>query len=84
MPTTRSGNSYSMSNHQIPNNPNPRQPNIQQQITRITTVLEQLTHRLDVSWMSVELEQGVDLPIGRGVAHFKQETNPRQHYMTHP
>jgi hypothetical protein len=48
MPATRSGNSYNMSNHQIPNKPNPRQPNIQQQITRITAVLEQLTHRLDV------------------------------------
>ncbi|KAK1575731.1 hypothetical protein Q3G72_005993 [Acer saccharum] len=36
-----------MSN-QIPNNPNPEQPNLQQQITQIATVLDQLTHRLDV------------------------------------
>ncbi|KAK0586581.1 hypothetical protein LWI29_009134 [Acer saccharum] len=47
MPVTCSGNSYSMSN-QIPNNPNPEQPNLQQQITQIATVLDQLTHRLDV------------------------------------
>jgi len=53
MPATRSGNSYNMSNPQvpnnphIPNNPNREQPNLQQQVTQITTVLEQLTHRLD-------------------------------------
>lgn len=48
MPATRSGNSYNMSNHQISNNPNPKQPNIQQQITQLTTILEQLNHRIDV------------------------------------
>lgn len=47
MPATRSGNSYTMSNHQIPNNPNPEQPNLQYQITQITTVLEQLNHPMD-------------------------------------
>ena len=53
MPITRSGNSYAMentqnTNDQNPNNQNTNQPQLQHQIDQISTVLEQITHRLDV------------------------------------
>ena len=53
MPVTRSGNSYAMANtqntnDQNPNNQNTNQPQLQHQIDQISTVLEQITHRLDV------------------------------------
>ncbi|KAL6345373.1 hypothetical protein AAG906_015856 [Vitis piasezkii] len=53
MPRTRSGNSYAMANtqntnDQNPNSQNTNQPQLQHQIDQIATVLEQITHRLDV------------------------------------
>ncbi|KAL6322089.1 hypothetical protein AAG906_005023 [Vitis piasezkii] len=53
MPVTRSGNSYAMANtqntnDQNPNSQNTNQPQLQHQIDQIATVLEQITHRLDV------------------------------------
>lgn len=48
MPVICSGNLYNMSNIHIPNNSNHERANLQQQITHITTILEQLFHQLDV------------------------------------
>jgi hypothetical protein len=58
MPVTRSGTSYAMATNQNPNNLNPNdqnpntqdtnQPQLQHQTDQISTVLEQLTHQLDV------------------------------------
>ena len=48
MPMTRNSNLYNMSNTHIPNNPNREQVNLQQQISHIVTISEQLSHQLDV------------------------------------
>jgi hypothetical protein len=46
MHVTRSGNSYNISNNQ---NPNTDIPQLQAQITQLTSVLEQINHRIDVT-----------------------------------
>ena len=47
MTVTRSDNSYPMSNTHVPNNSPCEHVDLQQQIIHITTVLEQLSNRLD-------------------------------------
>ena len=72
MPITRNSNLYNMSNNQNPNNLNPEQPNLQQQISQIATVLEQITHRLDVMderWARKEFRP----PNKRGRGPFHEE-----------